>query len=297
MSKENPKEKNLFKYFENNFKYFTATQKRFVRYILSNKYEAPFLPAYEVAKEINADSSTLVRFAKSIGYKGYPELQRDLGQMMIQELRYIGQLGKAKYFKPTKKENIIHLSLNKAYQNIVELMNNINEQDIHSFVDILIESRRKLIIANRSSYSVGHFLYFELKKIIPEVQFLGNYDHGLYDIFEDLNQKDVIIAISVPRYTKVTIDFSEYAANRNLQVISITDSRISPLCAVSKNCLFSPTQSATFHNSNVALIALTEAIIAETFNRKRKIAIERLEREEKILIDQRILYYEKGKIK
>jgi len=297
MSKENSKEKNLFKYFENNFKHFTATQKRFVRYILSNKYEAPFLPAYEIAKEINADSSTLVRFARNIGYKGYPELQRDLGQMMIQEVRYIGQLEKAKHFKSPKKENIIHLSLNKVHQNIMELMNNVNEQDIQSFVDMLIESRKKLIIASRSSYSVGHFLYFELKKIIPGVQFLVDYDHGLYDIFEDLNQKDVIIAISIPRYTKVTIDFTQYAASRNLQVISVTDSRISPLYTVSKICLFAPTQSATFHNSNVALMALSEVIIAETFNRIRKIAIKRLEREEKILIDQRILYCEKGKSK
>ena len=82
MLKENPKEKNLLKYFEHNFKYFTATQKRLAHYILYNKYEASFLPAYEIAKEINANSSTLVRFAKSIGYKGYPELQRDLGQLV-----------------------------------------------------------------------------------------------------------------------------------------------------------------------------------------------------------------------
>lgn len=291
MLKENHKGKNIFKYFENNFKHFTATQKRFVRYVLSNKYEVPFLPAYEVAKEINADSSTLVRFAKSIGYKGYPELQRDFQQMVIQEMQYIGQLEKAKHFKSPKKESIIRLSLNKARQNIMKLINNVNEQNVQSFVDMLIESRKKLIIASRSSYSVGHFLYFELKKIIPDVQFLVDYDHGLYDIFEDLNQKDVIIAISVPRYTKVTIDFTQYAASRNLQVISITDSRISPLCDVSKICLFIPTQSITFYSSNVALMALSEAIIAETFNRKRKIAINRLEREEKILIDQKILYY------
>lgn len=297
MPKENPKEKNIFKYFENNFKHFTATQKRFVRYILSNKYEAPFLPAYEIAKEINADSSTLVRFAKSIGYKGYPELQRDFGKLIIDEIRYSGQLEKAKHFKEPKEKNIVRVSLNKAYRNIVELLDNIDEESISLFSEAICSSRKKIIIASRSSYSTGHFLYFELKKILPNVQFLIDYDHGFYDVFEDLNQQDLIIAISVPRYTKITIDFAQYAAQRKLKIASITDSRISPLFPLSSVCLFAPTQSATFHNSNVTLMTLADAIIAQVFYKKRKTAIKRLEREEKILKDQKVIYYEKRKNK
>lgn len=292
MSKENCEGKNIFKYFEENFDHFTVTQKRFVRYVLSKKHEAPFLSAYEVSKEINANSSTLVRFAKDIGYKGYPELQRDFKHIMIQE---ISQLEKAKHFKFPRNKNIISLSFNKSHQNIIELMNDTNEKNIRSFVDVLIESKKKIIIASRGSHSVAHSLYFELKKIIPGVQLLFDYDHSLYDIFEDLNEKDVIVAISFPRYTKTTIDFAQFAASRDLQVISITDSRISPLFTISKICLFSPAQSITFHNSNVALMALSEAIIDETFNRKRETSIKRLERVEKILIDQKILYCEKGK--
>ena len=297
MLKENHKGKNLFKYFENNFKHFTATQKRFVRYILSNKYEASFLPAYEIANEINANSSTLVRFAKSIGYKGYPELQKDLGRLVIDEIRYSGQLEKAKRFKKTEEKNIIQVSLNKTYRNIVELLDNIDEESINLFSEAICSSRKKIIIASRSSYSTGHFLYFELKKILPNVQFLSDYDHGFYDVFEDLNQRDLIIAISVPRYTKITIDFAQYAAQRKLKIVSITDSRISPLFPLSSVCLFAPTQSATFHNSNVTLMTLADAIIAQVFYKKRKMAISRLEREEKILKDQKVIYHEKGKNK
>lgn len=293
MSKENHKEENLFKYFEHNFKHFTATQKRFVRYILSNKYEASFLPACEIAKEINANSSTLVRFAKIIGYKGYPELQRDLGRLVIDEIRYSGQLEKAKRFKKPKKKNIIQVSLNKTYRNIVELLDNIDEESINLFSEAICSSRKKIIIASRSSYSTGHFLYFELKKILPNVQFLSDYDHGFYDVFEDLNQRDLIIAISVPRYTKITIDFAQYAAQRKLKIVSITDSRISPLFPLSYICLFAPTQSATFHNSNVTLMTLADAIIAQVFYKKRKTAINRLEREEKILKEQKVIYHEK----
>jgi len=284
---------NLFQYLENHFNQFTATQKRFARYILSNKLEASFLSAYEIADKIKANSSTLVRFAKSIGYKGYPELQKDLGQLAIDEAKYSGQLQKAKHFKKPKEKNIIQLSLSRSYENIVKTLENIDEKSIEQFSEAISTSRKKVIVANRSSYSVGHFLYFELKKIVPDVLFLSDYDHGYYDIFEDLNESDLIIAISVPRYTSITVNFARYAAERGLRVISITDSRISPLFPVSAICLMADIQSATFHNSNVALMALADTIIARVFNVNREMAIQRLEREERILKDKKIIFYEK----
>jgi len=287
------KKQNLFQYFENHFNQFTPTQKRFVRFILANRLEASFLSAYEIAGKIKANSSTLVRFAKSIGYKGYPELQKDLGQLAIDEAKYSGQLEKAKHFKKPKEKNIIQLSLKRSFRNILKTLENIDEKSIEKFSEAILASRKKVIVANRSSYSVGHFLYFELKKIIPDVLFLSDYDHGYYDIFEDFEESDLIIAISVPRYTSITIDFAKYAAKMGLNVISITDSRISPLFPVSSICLMADIQSATFHNSNVALMALADAIIARVFDSNREVAIQRLEREERILKDRKIIFYEK----
>ncbi len=288
---------NLFQYFENHFDEFTSTQKSFIRYLINNKYEAPFLSAYEIANKINADSSTLVRFAQEIGYKGYPELQKDLGQNVINEMRYSGQLEKARHYRKPLEKNIIQLSLNKSYKNILDLLENVDEKDITHFSRVICSARKKVIVANRSSFSVGHFLYFELKKIISDVSFLSDYDHGYYDTLEGLDKSDLIIAISVPRYTRITIDFADYAAKQKVNVISITDTRISPLFAISSFCLLADTQSATFHNSNVPLMALADAIIADVFDTNREMAIERLEREEKILKDNKVIFYERRNLK
>ena len=288
------KNESLFQFFENQFDQFTSTQKRFIRYLIDNKYEAPFLSAYEIARHINADSSTLVRFAKSIGYKGYPELQKDLGQLVINEMRYSGQLEKAKHYKKSKEKSIIRVSLNQSYENIIKMLETVNEENIAKFAEMISNARKKVIVANRSSYSIGHFLYFELKKIIPDVVFLCDYDHGYYDIFEDLDERDVVIAICVPRYTNITVDFSQYAAEQGIKVISVTDSRISPLFSISSICILAyNTQSATFHNSNVTLMALVDAIIAHVFDQNREVAIRRLEREEKILNDKKVVFYKK----
>jgi len=282
------KNDNVYKYIEEHFEQFTNTEKRFVHFLLSNKLKAPFLSAYEIANRIKANSSTLIRFAKKIGFKGYPELQKNLGQLLVKEINYSSDLEKAKKFREPKENNIIQISLNKSYSNVLELLKNVDEQKIELFSKKICTSRKKIIIANRGAYSVGHFLYFELKAIIPQVYFSSDYDHSYYDIFGDLNKKDVIIAISTPRYTKLTIDFAKYAVQKKINVIAITDGPVSPLFSLSSICLFAPTQSATFHNSNVAIMALIDAVIAQVFTQKKESSIRRLEREEKVIKDKNI---------
>jgi len=284
----NHKNNNLFKYIEKNYEQFTNTEKRFVHFLLSNKFKAPFLSAHEIASRIKANSSTLVRFAKKIGFTGYPELQKKLGELLVNEINYLSDLEKAKKFKQPQEKNIILASLNKSYSNMLELLKNADEKKIKLFSKKIYSSRKKVIIANRSSYSAGHFMYFELKIIIPQVYFVNDYDHSCYDIFRDLNEKDVVIALSVPRYTKLTIDFARYAVENKIGVISITDSPISPLFSLSSICLFAPIQSASFHNSNVAILALIDAVIAEVFTQKKDTSIRRLEKEEKIIKEKNI---------
>ena len=119
--KDNASQKNdnFYKYVEKHFEQFTNTEKRFVHFLLSNKLKVPFLSAHEIANRIDANSSTLIRFAKKIGFKGYPELQKNLGRVLVKEISYSSDLEKAKKFKESKENNIVQVSLNKSYSNVL----------------------------------------------------------------------------------------------------------------------------------------------------------------------------------
>ena len=164
------KNNNVYKYIEEHFEQFTNTEKRFVHFLLSNKFKAPFLSAYEIANRIKANSSTLIRFAKKIGFKGYPELQKNLGQLLVKEISYSSDLEKAKKFKEPKENNIIQISLNRSYSNMLELLKNADEQKIKLFSKKICTSRKKIVIANRGSYSTGHFIYFDFRNFELRIQ-------------------------------------------------------------------------------------------------------------------------------
>ena len=279
-------QKDIINILEKNFNRFTPTQKSLANYILSNKDEASFLTADEMASKIGTTPSTVVRFAKEIGYAGYPGLQKNLQMLIMNKINGVGQLEQAKRYKlPGLENRIINLSFLKDKENLDKLFKELKVKEIKKFVEIIISSRKKCIIANRTSFSLGHFLFFELKKIAFEVYLQNNFDGGIFDILSELNSEDVAMIITFPRFSKLTIDFAKYAHKKGVKIISITNDRTSPLYNLSKVCLFCPFEGVTFLHSHIASMALLNMILSEIFYQNRDSAIEKLKQDEEILLD------------
>lgn len=279
MNKKIKSYKNLIEYLEIKFETFTNTQKDLTNYLISNINDVAFFTADKIAEKVNSTPSSVIRFAKRIGYRGYPELQEDLQNLIIDKISVVEELETNKKFDSSKAETTIKLSLKKDFSNLNNLIKEINENSIKKFVNIIISSQKKYIIANRSALSLGHFFFFQLKKMVSGVFLLSNFDDGIFDMLRELNSEDVILAISFPRFTKLTINFAQYAKKGGAKLISITDKKTSPLHKISDICLFCPYESSAFFNSNVAAMALINAILSEMFNQRHNSTISNLKKE------------------
>lgn len=55
-------------------------------FLLDSYVEASFMTASELAHALNLDAATVVRFSQGLGYKGFPELQREIRQRVKDDL-------------------------------------------------------------------------------------------------------------------------------------------------------------------------------------------------------------------
>lgn len=69
----------------------TKSQKRLADYIAVSYQEAAFMTASRLARTLLVNEATVIRFAQRLGYPGYPELVRDIQEMVQDELRARGQ--------------------------------------------------------------------------------------------------------------------------------------------------------------------------------------------------------------
>ena len=85
-----------------------------------------------------------------------------------------------------------------------------------------------------------------------------------------IDQNDVMIGISFPRYSKQTVKALRYAHESGAHVIAITDSRTSPIAENADHLLLARSDMASFADSLVAPMSLINALIVSVGVRSKE---------------------------
>lgn len=84
-----------------------------------------------------------------------------------------------------------------------------------------------------------------------------------------MDEKDVVIGISFPRYSKRTVRALNFASDRGATVIALTDSITSPLAPYASILLIAQSDMASYVDSLVAPMSLINALIVGVTLKKR----------------------------
>ena len=71
---------------EDGYNKFSKGQKKLADFIREDYDKAAFMTAAKMGEEVGVSESTVVRFATALGYEGYPQFQRALGEMVRTKL-------------------------------------------------------------------------------------------------------------------------------------------------------------------------------------------------------------------
>jgi DNA-binding MurR/RpiR family transcriptional regulator len=71
-----------------------------------------------------------------------------------------------------------------------------------------------------------------------------------------------LVAISLPRYSRGTVDLAQLAKERGATVLALTDAPSSPLVPVADMTFFAPARNRLLPNSPTAAFALADAIVS-----------------------------------
>lgn len=256
-------------------------QKLLADYIIYNYDKAVFLTASKLGKVVGVSESTVVRFAMNIGYKGYPEFQNDLKELVKNKLNTIQRM-EVTYGRISQSEILGHV-LQADAEKIKETMEEIDSKTFDLAVETILNAKNIYIIGIRSCAPLASFLGFYLNYILPNVHLVQT--NSSSEIFEQLiriQKEDVIIGISFPRYSMRTLKAMEFANNRNAKVITLTDSIHSPINLYSSCNLIAKSDMASIVDSLVAPLSVINALVVALCMKKQGEVINTLENLEKI---------------
>lgn len=243
-------------------------QKILATYITDNYDKAVFLTAAKMGQVVGVSESTVVRFATHLGYKGYPEFQKAIEEMVRNKLNSIQRMEVT--YGRISQSHILETVLQSDQEKIKDTLEHIDEHAFELAVDTIIKAKHIYIVGIRSCAPLAAFMAFYFNLMFENVTLLQtNNSSELFEQMVRISKDDVIIGISFPRYSMRTLKAMEFANNRNAKVITLTDSVHSPMNLYSSCNLIARSDMASIVDSLVAPLSVINALIVALCMKKQ----------------------------
>ena len=256
---------------EESIRRLSKGHKKIASYIKENYDKAAFMTAAALGKKVGVSESTVVRFATELGFKGYPELQRALQQMIKSKLTAVQRMEVSQTL--IGDGDIINSVLTGDMELIRETAERTSRDDFKHALAEINRAKRIYILGVRSSAALASFLAFYFNLVFDSVVLVDT--SSASEMFEQMfriDENDVCIAISFPRYSKQTVNAMRFIADRKAKIIAITDTDKSPIASFADYLLVARSDMASVVDSLTAPLSLINAlIVGVTLSRREEV--------------------------
>lgn len=234
--------------------------------LLRNPVRATAWGIEELATHAGTSAPTISRFARSMGYSGFAAMRDAMAQVLQGILQPVEKLRDAmeEGSKTHKlKGGVVMESLEAGLNNARATANGLDIMQLDAISERLVQAPTVYIMGFGISSHLAAMLALDLQpfcqQLINVVEFGGT--EVAAGKLMNIEKKDVLIAISFPRYARDAIQLVSYARDRGAHVVAITDSMASPLVPASDEVLLATAHHPVITSSSVAAILLIEALV------------------------------------
>lgn len=240
-------------------------------YILRHPLKAATLTIEDMAQATATSPAAVNRLAKALDLGGYTGMKAELVATLQQMVSPVDKLRNELAQRPSGDFGL-HEQIQSAGSNLASTDSNNPADAFEAFVSRLISARKIYVLGfGNSAYMAG----LAASTLMPfckdacAISMEGGNENAAYRLAA-ITEQDVLLAISMPRYSQDTLQLSRFARERNATVLAITDSPASPLTAIADHVLFAPADHPVLTSSNIAVLALIEGLVAGVMARNKE---------------------------
>ena len=245
----------------------TKGQHRIADYFLKNQNRICNMTSLAIAKEIGVSDASVIRFSRAIGYSGFTELKENLYAHLVQDLTNVD----VSNFAPAQRldfqiNEFKSLDLAEEYlrlmtHNIEQTIRQNNPYLCERAVDILVKSRRKIVVGVQGSKSSAIQFSRLLGFLLDRVELLTTGESDELSTLRGLGKEDALVAISYARYYKTDAYLASLARKAGTSIIVLADSIKSPWTQVADVLFLVETKHMGGFNSILGTTGLLEYLI------------------------------------
>lgn len=201
--------------------------------------------------------------ATHLGYASYADLQRRLRTELSERLSSpLNKPTPAGSHRLTPVPDLPGAFASAVIDNIEQTFAHLAPQEFQQFVSLLGDPKLRVhLIGGRFTDALARYLAVQLRVIRPGVRHLQDQEANCQDQLLDFDRRDLLL-FDIRRYQPSLARIAKAAASRKARVLLITDQWLSPITRVASHVLTARVQAPSIWDSNAALMALSEALLA-----------------------------------
>ena len=242
------------------FNNLTHSQKTVANYFLDNPDKFAFSTLDDMAMKIGVSTTTIIRFARMMGYTGYSDMQKEVQKGLVTKVSLPDRL--IMKSDSGTQDQLLMDTMQNDIADITTTMTQISQADLSESIDQISGARNVYILGMRSSFALAHYMTSRLGQIRPNVKLVQSVGMIFPEELIGCNDQDVCIAFLFPRYSKTTANLILWLRKRKVKIILFTGQNISDIHNYGDIFLPCSVGGISFKNSFAAPICLINYIAA-----------------------------------
>ncbi|WP_158306121.1 MurR/RpiR family transcriptional regulator [Janibacter sp. HTCC2649] len=254
-------------------------EKLLARALLSDYPSAALGTSSDFGRAANVSAATVVRFARSLGYGGFSELQAGLvAELSERAASPVSQYGESTDRRTGSRhwfDDAVAVTVGEAARSLEA----IPKADIDAAVALLSDPKRRVcVLGGRYSGFIARYLAFHLQQVRPGVSTLDDAMNTGSSLAIDARRRDVAVIFDLRRYQSSTVEAAVALSAKGTTIICVTDEWLSPVADVATVTLTTSVASVGPFDSAAAAFVLAELLVDGVLQSLGQKALRRMEK-------------------
>lgn len=238
----------------------TSAEARAARALLSDFPSLGLAPVAEFAVQSHTSAATVLRFVAQLGYASYPDFQKQLREELSERIK--SPLDRPHADAEAAEGAFLPRFFSRLQDNLDQTAARLPQTEFEAVATEIAQARGVHLIGGRFTDTIAAYMAAHLRIIRPGVRKLEDRPAGRIDQLLDVGPRDVVLILDMRRYDEDLVQFAKAAKARRATVLLITDTWISPAARFARHVLPCKVDVSATWDSNTALFAVGEAIVA-----------------------------------
>ncbi len=232
------------------------------RHVLDAPKDIAIQSMRSVAADAKLQPAAMLRLARELGFDSYEAFRAlYVSWLSSSEMTFVARAkslrkrrvsdGQERFFADMYDTEVVSLDRTLGAANVAAF---------EAAKKILAAARRFYVLGLRSLFPAAYYLDYACRLFSDKSVLVAGVGGAVADELRRASSKDALVVFSFEPYARLTVDAVQYAAERHVKIIAITDSVVSPIVNGASVVLLAPNAGPALVPSILPAMAAAQAL-------------------------------------